>query len=192
VISATHRDLAAQDQFREDLYYRLCDVVLDVPPLRERDEDLSLLVEHFRRAFNKRYGLGVEGVEEAGLARLSAHAWPGNVRELEKVLKEAMILRGIGRLSRDDVDGVLERRRPRSLEARAGGRQEAGVRRPPLGERALTALRLARERDSVSRHDLAVACAISGEAARQELVVLLRLGYLVRRGHGRGARYVVA
>jgi DNA-binding NtrC family response regulator len=94
VIAATHRDLPGaihHGAFREDLYYRLREVVLPVPPLRERLEDVPLLVEHGRRRFNARYGLAIEGVTRAAARALRAHAWPGNVRELEAVLREAMV-----------------------------------------------------------------------------------------------------
>ena len=77
--------------FREDLYYRLRRVVLTVPPLRERREDIPLLVEHVRRHVNARYGLAVAGVGKDALERLLSHTWPGNVRELEAVLEQAMI-----------------------------------------------------------------------------------------------------
>lgn len=107
VIAATHRSLEAgveQGTFREDLYYRLRRVVLEVPPLRARREDIPLLLEHCRRRFNERYGLEVEGVTDPAMRRLKAYPWPGNVRELEAVLEQAMILQGRGWLTPQDLD----------------------------------------------------------------------------------------
>jgi two-component system response regulator HupR/HoxA len=94
LIAATHRDLEVaieRGAFREDLYYRVRRVVLEVPPLRERRDDIPILVEHLRRAINARHGLTVEGVSSQVLARLEDYSWPGNVRELETVMEQAMI-----------------------------------------------------------------------------------------------------
>jgi two-component system, NtrC family, response regulator HydG len=88
VIAATHRDLEVaveRGTFREDLYYRLRRVVLEVPPLRVRRDDIPLLVEHFRVQFNERYGLSARGATPAALRLLEHHSWRGNVRELEAV-----------------------------------------------------------------------------------------------------------
>jgi DNA-binding NtrC family response regulator len=71
--------------------------------LRERPDDLPLLVEHSRRRFNERYGLTIDGVTPAAVRELAAHTWPGNVRELEAVLREAMIFKEQGRLEAEDL-----------------------------------------------------------------------------------------
>jgi len=95
VIAATHRDLQmllARGTFREDLFYRINTVVLQVPPLRERREDIPLLIEHFIERFNNLMGKDVHRVSGAALRALLHHAWPGNVRELEHALEHAFIL----------------------------------------------------------------------------------------------------
>jgi DNA-binding NtrC family response regulator len=111
LISATHRNLrVAVDRgvFRDDLRYRLRRGVLTVPPLRERREDIPLLVEHFRDEISRRWGLAVEGITPHALARLEGHPWPGNVRELEAVLEQAMIFHGGGRIQADHLDLAAE------------------------------------------------------------------------------------
>jgi two-component system response regulator HydG len=93
VVSATHRDLAAMVEsngFRMDLFYRLNVVRIEIPPLRERMEDMPLLVQHFLD--QRRSGTAVEGVGDDALDRLLAHDWPGNVRELENVLESALVM----------------------------------------------------------------------------------------------------
>ena len=95
VIAATHRDLPAlirKGMFREDLFYRLNVVKLDLPPLRRRKEDIPLLVEHFIARFNRRQGRAVRGVAPDALALLMAHDYPGNVRELENILERAFVV----------------------------------------------------------------------------------------------------
>jgi DNA-binding NtrC family response regulator len=106
VVAATYRDLARwmrEERFREDLYYRLRRVVLTVPPLRERPEDLPFLIEHFRRQVNSRHHLAIESVTPGAMRRLATYHWPGNVRELEAVLEEAMILGGRGWLGPENL-----------------------------------------------------------------------------------------
>jgi Nif-specific regulatory protein len=94
ILAATHKDLSAEvraERFREDLYYRLAVVELDVPPLRDRGDDVILLAQRFLSAAAGRLGKGVVGFDAEVLAALRAHAWPGNVRELENVVERAAI-----------------------------------------------------------------------------------------------------
>ncbi len=95
IITATNRDLAAEakfGRFREDLYYRLNVLEMRMPPLRDRLDDLPLLVGHLLRKLGEKNRKAVRGVSPAFLERLSAYSWPGNVRELENVLERAPIL----------------------------------------------------------------------------------------------------
>ncbi|HWP34040.1 MAG TPA: sigma-54 dependent transcriptional regulator, partial [Thermodesulfobacteriota bacterium] len=95
VICATNRDLEAAlraGTFREDLYYRLNVITISLPPLRERREDIPLLVAHFLDRFGRELGRPVRGLEPAAMAAAQAYAWPGNVRELENTLKRAVLL----------------------------------------------------------------------------------------------------
>jgi two-component system nitrogen regulation response regulator GlnG len=99
LIAATHRDLkalSAEGRFRPDLYYRLGVFAIHLPPLRERGEDLPLLVRHYVRRFSKELGRDVQEVAPEALERLQCYSWPGNVRELQSVLKQAL-LRASGR-----------------------------------------------------------------------------------------------
>jgi DNA-binding NtrC family response regulator len=188
VIAATHRDLARwmrEERFREDLFYRLRRVVLTVPPLRERPEDLPLLIEHFRRQVNARHRLAIEGVTSVTLRRLTAYRWPGNVRELEAVLEEAMILKGRGWLQPQDLS---IHREEDDIAVPTGPAATTEASRH-LGRRQQVALAIVHAHGAVTRSQLATACGISGELARRELQALARLGLLRRTGQGRGTRY---
>jgi DNA-binding NtrC family response regulator len=94
IISATHRDLGAlslQGQFRADLFYRLGVFMIHLPSLRERLEDLPMLIRHFLRRFNRDLGRDVRDVSPEAMDRLREYHWPGNIRELQSVLKQAML-----------------------------------------------------------------------------------------------------
>jgi DNA-binding NtrC family response regulator len=95
VLAATHRDLpelVRQGRFREDLYYRLNVVTLMLPPLRERRQDIPLLMDHFLRELAARHGRGPVAVDPEAQRRLLGYEWPGNIRELQNVLERAMLL----------------------------------------------------------------------------------------------------
>ncbi len=94
LIAATNQNLeaaVAAGLFRQDLYYRLKGYTIELPPLRERIEDLPLLVEHFVARFSKEFGKFVRDIAPSALDLLTRHTWPGNVRELENVLRHALI-----------------------------------------------------------------------------------------------------
>ncbi len=95
IIAATHRDLPAlvqERKFREDLYYRLNVVTVHLPPLRQRRQDIPLLIDHFLTTLATRHSRGPVAMDPAAQAILLAHDWPGNVRELENVLERALVL----------------------------------------------------------------------------------------------------
>ena len=95
VIAATNRDLrqlVAEGKFLEDLFYRLNVIPIEMPPLRERPDDIPLLVNHFVRRFAERTGKKIDGVDEKAMAELSGYGWPGNVRELENTIERAVVL----------------------------------------------------------------------------------------------------
>ena len=95
LIAATNRDLAqaiAGGQFREDLFHRLNVVQIQLPPLRDRGDDVLLLAEHFLKMFRAAMNKNVDGIAPAARQKLLSHAWPGNVRELRNVIERALIL----------------------------------------------------------------------------------------------------
>ena len=95
IVTASGTELSRriqEGQFRQDLYYRLKEVHLDIPPLREHKEDIPVLAEYFLRVYNQQYHREIQGLSDAALHFLMRHDWPGNVRELHHVVKCAVLM----------------------------------------------------------------------------------------------------
>ncbi len=106
IVCATHQDLMAltkEGRFREDLYYRLAEIVIDIPPLRDRVGDPALLAHAFSRKFAQEQNRGSLALSEEAVRAIELHTWPGNIRELENCIKRATIMADGNQISRDDV-----------------------------------------------------------------------------------------
>jgi transcriptional regulator with GAF, ATPase, and Fis domain len=130
LITATNRDLAAEiasGGFRDDLFYRLNVVPIHLPPLRERREDIPLLVDHFIARFNERLKKQITGVEPDAIDQLVSHHWPGTIRELENVIERTILFCESATIRVEDLPGDL------------GGAPRQGAAQPaahPADERA--------------------------------------------------------
>jgi two-component system response regulator AtoC len=124
IASATHRDLAAEvkaGRFREDLYYRINVLHVHVPPLRDRREDITLLIDHFIEKNNARLGTGIRSITPEARRLLMEYAWPGNIRELENVIERAMVLADGEALADTDLpERVHQARDPIKLQLGSG------------------------------------------------------------------------
>jgi DNA-binding NtrC family response regulator len=121
IIAATNRNLRDEvraGRFREDLFFRLHVVPLEVPPLRERREDIPLLVRHFIDKLNRSFGKQVEGVSGKAMEQLSSYRWPGNVRELRNVVERTVILMQSQVIQVEDLPAKI---RFSDIQASAGG-----------------------------------------------------------------------
>ncbi|MDE0448463.1 MAG: sigma 54-interacting transcriptional regulator [Spirochaetaceae bacterium] len=146
VIAATNRDLDAalrSGAFRADLYYRLAVFPIELPPLRERREDVPQLVDHFLEQYAGRAGEAVKSISPGALRLLLAHHWPGNVRELQGVIERAAMMAGGGVIEAADLPAGLEAVRPESAtgtqpatgtEPEAGGQPGVLAQVAPLAE----------------------------------------------------------
>jgi DNA-binding NtrC family response regulator len=137
VIAATNKDLVAMvraETFREDLYYRINIFPIQVPPLRERREDIPALAHHFLGVFSRELGRKAEGFSDGAMSLLVNHAWPGNVRELENTVQRALILAGDGMVRKAHLAGL------------ADGSPQAPIDVPRTSEQLKQAKKAARER----------------------------------------------
>ena len=115
IIAATNKDLEkelAKGNFREDLYYRLRVVSIDMPPLRSRKTDIPELVEFFIGKYNREFGKRVKGVETPALKALTEYGWPGNIRQLESVIERAVLMCDNDTITVKDIKGELRALHP--------------------------------------------------------------------------------
>ena len=141
ILSATHRDLRSlvnAGEFREDLFYRINVIELSVPPLRERGDDVNLLIEHILGRLAGEMQQAVPILDDEARSKLAGYHYPGNVRELENILERAVALCEDGHIGADDIlvqhtDEVSSRRRSRrSAGIRAARSHQQGARGNPL------------------------------------------------------------
>ncbi len=122
VIAASNRELKTESEasrFRADLFYRLSVIQIDIPPLRERGDDVRLLAEHYITSFRSRMRKSIAGIEPEALAAFRRYEWPGNVRELRNVIERAMIL--------EDDETITTKYLPRGLAGESLTATEVGV-----------------------------------------------------------------
>ncbi|PIY24903.1 MAG: DNA-binding response regulator, partial [Deltaproteobacteria bacterium CG_4_10_14_3_um_filter_51_14] len=120
IVAATHRDLVKAIEagtFREDLYFRLHVIPIRLPPLREREGDIALLIEHFLDYFNRTKGMRVEAFTDEAMDYMNGYSWPGNVRELRNMIERLVVLKGEGIISVEDLPSRIT----------GGGRKEARI-----------------------------------------------------------------
>jgi transcriptional regulator with GAF, ATPase, and Fis domain len=119
VLAATHRDLeerVKKGRFREDLFFRLYVIPLELPPLRKRKSDIALLANHFHKFFNEKNGLMVDGLSKQVLNLLSAYEWPGNVRELKNLIERMIVLKQEGIIEPADLPEKMRATQKINLE----------------------------------------------------------------------------
>lgn len=137
IIAATHQDLAKlskDGKFREDLFYRLNVIQINIPPLRERKEDIPVLLRFFIEKYNKAFGKDVTGIDSRARAILAFYDYPGNVRELENIIQHAFNMAETEIITVNDLPGYLQQVNPfRTLEAHAG-HDEKGAKKHDDGE----------------------------------------------------------
>ncbi|GIW88440.1 MAG: sigma-54-dependent Fis family transcriptional regulator [Isosphaeraceae bacterium] len=161
ILSATNRDLAeaiAEGKFRQDLYHRIKVVSLKLPPLRQRREDIPLLIDHFLKEFSESHGKKISGITPAARKALMTYSWPGNVRELKNTIESMVVM---------DLDGVLDLDDlTEELQVATGSSSEPSTRPDDLVGKPL---------DEVERHYIAEALKLT-HGNREETARLLGIG----------------
>jgi two-component system, NtrC family, response regulator len=209
LVAASNRDLkeeVALGRFRGDLFYRLNVVHIHLPPLRERSDDIPLLVNHFLAKYRKEPGASQLALEPEALRVLLEYAWPGNVRELENIIERSVILTTGERITETDLPLEIREPRPMSTpEGGLGGEQtvaagtgnegswllDPGEKLPSgTNQRQLRALAFIKSNGFITNKYYSKMNDISERQALRELNELVEKGTLTRIGKGRACRYV--
>ena len=182
VIATTNRDLksaVAEGSFREDLYYRLARLPVHLPPLRERQEDIGLLAEHFLRLFADEMGIQDAQLSAAARVALEAYAFPGNVRELKNIIEYALIRTGGAPIGVQDLTMVAQATRVPPAPAVTSSTQTAEDR----------VLAYVRERGSINNAECRALLALEYDQTSYILKKMRRRGLLRQVGERRWTRY---
>ena len=97
-------DMVKENKFRQDLLYRINTIEVEIPPLRDRLEDIPLLANHFLKQYTQRYSKNISKMSDAAMTRMSKHPWPGNIRELQHAIERAVILSNSSVLQPEDFN----------------------------------------------------------------------------------------
>ncbi len=197
IIAASNRDLKKEiesGRFRSDLFYRLNVVHIEVPPLRDRREDIPLLVRHFLEKYSGEAGrAGSMSVSQDAMRCLMDYSWPGNIRELENAIERAVILCSGSEITLGDLP-------PEIREPEGGGKETEKLvgdgidetTRIHLTERQRRALKFVKEHGYITNKFYAEINNISSRQALRELDNMIEKGVFIRVGKGRGARYILS
>lgn len=203
LVAASNRDLRREvdiGRFREDLYYRLKVVNIRVPPLRERRDDIPLLVHHFLKKVAKANGLPVKSVNHEALKYLYQYDWIGNVRELENVIERAVILCDKDEIQPQDLpEELFQKRLPGITEEVTGegalGPELRGSRDLPsyvsLNQRQAKAINFIKKNGYITNDYYIQINQISDRHARRDLSQMVEMDIVARVGRGRSTRYVL-
>ena len=194
ILAATNRDLEKairEGSFREDLYYRLKVVSLTIPPLRERKEDIPVLVEIFRRKFCRESGKHVAGFSAEAMDLLHRYAWPGNVRELQNVVTRAMYLASSEVVEAGDLlipgEEALLERPGKTVSIPQGSLPGAGDQKVP--PRLQVLYQLLKEKGSLTTMEYVQLTGVSRRTGQRDLARMVQMGFARGEGEKRGRVY---
>ena len=203
LVAASNRDLSREveiGRFREDLYYRLKVIHIKVPPLRDRQDDIPLLVHHFLEKVAKANGLPAKGVSHDALKHIYQHDWVGNVRELENVIERAVILSDGDEIRPQDLPEELFQRQLPGISAETTTLAQSsselageGDLFPYLGlnQRQVKAINFINKNGYITNDYYIQINRISDRHARRDLSKLVEMDLVTRVGKGRSTRYVL-
>ncbi len=205
ILAATHKDLIgaiANQTFREDLYFRLNVVSLVLPPLRERKEEIPLLVHVFIQEFNEINGSSVTDLTPDALDKLHRHEWPGNVRELKNCIERAALHAGTGSILAEHITLLEQNRRREEVPPTGTSSPRQKLSGPPisaeleslgkehdLNRRQLHTIELLRGQGSLTNSGYASQFSVSERTALRDLSDLVKKGVLSKHGKTRGTQY---
>ena len=195
VISATNSDLKQEvdsKKFRSDLFYRLNVIPMNIPPLRERTEDVPLLVDHFLEKYNKEFGKRITRVARDAMETLSSYPWPGNVRELENLIERIVVLSDNNTITKDRLPPEMHKKLIREhAEKFEMGFIKQVMQRSQLNERQLKAIELAKNEGKITKQSYIKLTNAPKTTAFRDLNNLVKLHILSQKGLGKSSYYTL-
>ncbi len=201
VIAATNSDLKLEvdgRKFRGDLYYRLNVIPMHIPPLRERAEDIKLLIDHFLSKYNKVFGKKVTGFSREATDALMSYPWPGNVRELENLIERMVVLSERNIISNEKLPPEISRSKSRFLDIVKEHAQNfemdfikkvAG--QANLNERQVKALEFVKSEGRITKQKYIKLTNSTKTTAFRDLNSLVKLHILAQKGTGKSSYYII-
>lgn len=196
VISATNVDLKQEvdgRKFRSDLFYRLNVIPIVIPPLRERAEDIPLLVAHFLNKYNKEFGKRVKEFDHEAMHVLTSYPWPGNVRELENLTERLVVLSDKNIITKDKLPPEIYKK---MMDEHAKRFEfdfiKQAVKRSNLNERQLKAIELVKNEGKITKQGYIKLTSTPKTTAFRDLNTLVKLHILAQKGLGKNSYYTLS
>jgi DNA-binding NtrC family response regulator len=193
VVSATNTDLRGEvenKKFRSDLFYRLNVIPIVIPPLRERTDDIPLLVNYFLNKFNKEFGKKIKGLDKGAMRTLSTYAWPGNVRELENLIERLVVLSSGDVITKDNLPQEISKK---LIEERAKLFEmdfiKQAMQKSNLNDRQLKAIELVKDQGKLTKQSYIKYTKAPKTTAFRDLNSLVKLHILAQKGTGKNSFY---
>jgi len=202
VISATNSDLKMEvenKKFRSDLYYRINVIPIYIPSLRERAEDIPLLVNHFLDKYNREFGKKIPGMSKAAMQALSSYPWPGNVRELENLIERLVVLNEDGAISNEHLPPEIAKSEYKFKDIIKEHTEKFEmafikqiIQKSNLNDRQLKALEFVKNTGKITKQGYIELTNAPKTTAFRDLSSLVKLHILASRGSGKNSYYTFA
>lgn len=196
VISATNSDLKHEvenKKFRGDLFYRLNVIPIIIPPLRERTEDIPLLVNHFLDKYNKEFNKKIKEFEPDAMLVLSSYPWPGNVRELENLIERIVVLSSRNIITKDKLPPeIYKKLMDEHTKIFEMDFIKQAMQKSNLNERQLKAIELIKNEGKITKHAYIQLTNAPKTTAFRDLTSLVKLHILSQKGFGKNSYYTLS
>lgn len=200
IISATNSDLKVEAEnrnFRTDLFYRLNVIPIHLPPLRERGNDTTLLINYFLDKYNKEFGKKIKGVAKDAMALLSSYGWPGNIRELENLIERLVVLSDKDIITKDKLPPEISKSRHTGVNTAEHAKKfemdfiKQAVKKADLNERQMKAIEYIMSEGKITKQAYIKVTDSPKTTAFRDLTALVKMKILAIKGSGKNSYYVL-
>jgi len=201
VISATNTDLKTEvdnKRFRGDLYYRLNVIPVNIPPLREREEDIPLLINYFLDKYNKEFGKKMIGISKDAMEALTSYSWPGNIRELENLIERLVVLCDREIISKDKLPPEISKSKGTGIPVFEHAKKfemdfiRSAMQKVNLNERQMRAIEFIKNEGKITKNNYIKLTNTPKTTAFRDLSSLVKLHILSQKGSGKNSFYTLS